>query len=61
MPYTRDAIERSVIKVVKEGSVPEFQSGNDEWRKDCGGVYTITVAEAVEVAENGFRKGLGCS
>jgi hypothetical protein len=60
MPYSRDAIERSVTKLVKERSVPDFHNGYDEWRKDCGGAYTITVAEAVKVAEDTFRKGLGC-
>jgi len=60
MPFARDAVERSVTKLVKEGNVPEFQDGYDEWRKDCGGVYTITVAEAVAVGEGTFRENLGC-
>jgi hypothetical protein len=53
-------MERSVTKVLKDGEVPEFQDEYDEWRKACGGVYTITVAEAVAVAEETFRKNLGC-
>jgi len=61
MPFRRAAIERSVTKLLKEGEVPAFQSGYDEWRKACGGVYTITVAEAVAVAEETFRKNLGCA
>jgi hypothetical protein len=60
MPFAREAIERSVTKLVKETDAPDFRSGYDEWRKACGGVYTITVAEAVNVAESGFRKNLGC-
>jgi hypothetical protein len=60
MPFSREAIERSVTKFVKETSTPSFQSGYDEWRNACGGVYTITVAEAIKVAEDGFRKNLGC-
>ena len=60
MPFARDAIERSVTKLVKENSVPDFHTGYDEWRNACGGVYTITVAEAIKVAEDGFRKNLGC-
>lgn len=47
MPFTREAVDRSVTKLVKEGNVPEFQDAYDEWRKDCGGVYKITVADAV--------------
>jgi hypothetical protein len=60
MPFAREAIERSVTKLVRESDVPDFQSGYDEWRKACGGVYTISVARAVELAEFTFRKGLGC-
>jgi hypothetical protein len=60
MPFTHEAIERSVTKLIKEGDVPEFQDGYDEWRKACGGVYTITVAEAIKVGEETFRKNLGC-
>jgi len=60
MPFARDAIEKSVTKVVKEGDVPEFQDGYNEWRKACGGVYTIAVAEAIAVGEETFRKNLGC-
>ena len=60
MPFTRDAIEKSVTKFLKERDVPEFQDGYDEWRKACGGVYTITVAEAVAVGEETFRQSLGC-
>ncbi len=60
MPFTRDAIERSVTHMAKQGSVPEFREGYDEWRKACGGVYTITVAEAVKASEEVFRKNLGC-
>jgi hypothetical protein len=60
MPFTREAREKSVTKLVREGNVPEFQDGYDEWMKACGGVYTITVAESIAVAEETFRKSLGC-
>lgn len=61
MPFARDALERSITRIVKESSeVPDFKAGYEEWRKDCGGVYTITVAEAIAVDEITFRKGLGC-
>jgi len=61
MPFTRDAIERSVTRLQKEGSdIPDYQAGYDEWRGACGGVYTITVAEAVAAGEATFRKGVGC-
>lgn len=60
MPFAREAIEHSVTRKVKEGSVPDFKEGYEEWRKACGGVYTITVADALNVSEATFRKGLGC-
>jgi hypothetical protein len=61
MPFTREAIERSVTKMVREGSIPDYQEGYDEWLKACGGVYTITVAEAVRAGEEVFRQNLGCT
>jgi len=60
MPFSRDALERSVTKLVKERSVPDFQTGYDAWKDACGGVYTISVADAVQVSEDNFRKNLGC-
>ena len=61
MPFTRDAIDRSVTKMVKEDSdIPDYKEGYDEWRNACGGVYTITVSEAVTLGEATFRKGMGC-
>ena len=61
-PFTREAIEKSVTKLLKDdGVVPDFQHGYDQWKKACGGVYTLTVAEAVQVDETTFQHGLGCS
>jgi hypothetical protein len=62
MPFTRDAIERSVTKLEKErAEVPDYQEGYNEWRNACGGVYTIAVDQAIAVNEATFTKGLGCS
>jgi hypothetical protein len=60
MPFARDAIERSVTKLVREKKVPDFSDGYEQWRNACGGVYTISVAEAIGVGEETFSKGLGC-
>jgi len=61
MPFRLDAIERSATKIEKESSdIPDYKDGYDEWRNACGGVYTITVAEAVAVGEATFKKGIGC-
>ena len=60
MPFSRDAFDRSVTKLIKEKSrIPDL-SGYQQWRSDCGGVYTITVAEAIDVAQQTFSKSLGC-
>lgn len=60
LPFTRHAVERSITKLVKEGSIPDFQAGYDAWKNACGGVYTISVADAVQSIEDNFRNNLGC-
>jgi hypothetical protein len=61
-PFTRDAIEKSVMKVLDNGDlVPDFEQGYRDWREHCGGVYSITVAEVVHADELTFQKGLGCA
>lgn len=60
MPFTRDAIERSVTKLENNAvKIPDL-GGYEEWKAACGGVYTITVAEAIKVARYTFNSGLGC-
>jgi hypothetical protein len=66
VPISRAALERSAtteVKPKKEGKgpkIPDFHEAYAEWRKQCGDVYKITVAEAVQGAEDDFRKSLGC-
>jgi len=51
MPFTRDAVLLSVVRLVRiESSVPNLE-GYERWRSDCGGVYTISIADAVDVME----------
>ena len=65
MPFSREALDQSVIAKVRTVPVPDFESGYAEWRTawDGGkaGFYTVTVSEAVEVAQKTFSKGLGCT
>jgi hypothetical protein len=62
MPFAREAVENSVTKLVREGSqIPDFQDGYDEWRKACGGVYTISIADAVRADEAVFNQNVECS
>lgn len=60
MPFSREALEKSATKLAGKVSVPDFRDGYERWRKDCGGVLTITVAEAIAASEAAYRNGLGC-
>jgi hypothetical protein len=55
MPFTRDAILLSVIDVQRTVAALPTLEGYDQWRADCGGAYTISVADAVSVAEKTFN------
>ena len=61
MPFALDAIEKSGLKLLKEKTdLPDFEEGYRLWREAFearrGGVYTITVAEAVGVIEKGLNQ-----
>ena len=56
MPFTEDAIKRSVTKIVNEpATLPSFAEGYADWRKAFesgkGGVFDVTVAEGVGIIE----------
>lgn len=55
-PMAAAALARSVTKLrVSKGKLPEFQEGYDEWKKAHGGVFTITVAEALATVEASLK------
>jgi hypothetical protein len=61
MPFTEKAIDKSVIKLIKEDSnLPDYKEGYDEWRiafdNKQAGIYKISVSEAVEKAEKNLNK-----
>ena len=61
MPFTEAAIDLSVTtRAAAEITVPTDDEDYQEWRRasDAGraGVFTITVAEAVDLMELGLRK-----
>jgi hypothetical protein len=65
MPFSRRALDASVKKrVASKQPLPKFQPGYEEWRtaysKGKAGVYAISVAAAVSVAEKTFRAGIEC-
>lgn len=60
-PFTKAAIDKSVIRQLRTTSeIPEFGEGYKNWLAHCGGVYTVTVAEMVDVDDTTFNAGLGC-
>lgn len=61
MPFARDAVDKSVTKLLRvESNIPDFQPGYSDWRNACGGVYTISVADAVQTDEVALNQNLGC-
>lgn len=66
MPFARKALEESVTKRADEHhkEEPNWKPGYDEWRsafeQGQAGIYTISVADAISVAEKTYNKGLGC-
>jgi hypothetical protein len=51
MPFTRDAMLLSVDHLLKSNQPIPTLEGLARWRSDCGGVYTISVRDAVDVME----------
>lgn len=60
MPFAAEALDRSVVEHLGDAPLPAFQEGYDLWRAafDDGkaGVYSITVADAVETIEQALRQ-----
>jgi hypothetical protein len=50
MPFSKQAIDASVIELVETGveAGPQFEEGIATWREHNGGVFDLTVAEAVD-------------
>lgn len=60
-PFTKEALERSSLKLLNQGEVPDYQEGYDRWRHDCGGVYSISVSQMVVADETTFNAGSNCT
>jgi hypothetical protein len=64
MPFAKEALDQSVLKVVRTSKVPDFENGYAAWRAGWdakkAGYYTIPVAEALDVAQKTFNQGIGC-
>ncbi len=56
MPFAEEAMNKSAVKILKEKvDLPDYEEGYNMWREafEAGhaGIYTITLAEAVDVME----------
>ena len=62
LPFAKDAIDKSVIKLVgiaKE--LPDYKDGYNEWKSEFengkAGVFTISVKEAINAMETTLNQG----
>ncbi len=55
MPFTRDAMLLSTLHMQRTVRTLPTMDGYDRWRADCGGVYKISVADAISIAEKTFN------
>gem|GEM_PF-3294015 len=65
MPFARKALDASVRKKLASAQpLPSYEDGYQEWRdayvQKHAGVYVVSIADAVSVAEKTFQKGIGC-
>lgn len=64
MPFFKQALDDSALRVIRASEVPDYTDGYYEWRKGweagTAGAYTVTIAQALDVAQETFRQGLGC-
>ncbi len=61
MPFSEKAIALSVVKLLKEkAELPGFEEGYNLWKEafdqERAGFYTISIAEAVTIAEKGLNQ-----
>ena len=65
MPFARKAIDFSATKRIESGhEPPNFREGYEEWRvaflKGRAGIYSLQVKDALAIAEETWRSGVGC-
>ena len=61
LPFSEKAIDESAVKVLKEKvDLPDYEEGYNIWRKAFdakqAGIYTITLAKAIDVLEAGLNQ-----
>lgn len=59
-PFSRAAIDKSVVKLLRtEKDLPDYEEGYKDWLSHCGGIYTMSVADALTLT-NKRMKEAGC-
>jgi hypothetical protein len=59
-PFSKAAIDKSVVKLLRtDKDIPNFEEGYRDWLSHCGGVYTMSVADALTLT-NKRMKEAGC-
>lgn len=61
MPFSQKAIDKSVIKLIKENAeLPDFKEGYEAWRlafdNNQATIYNVPIAEAIDKAEKNLTK-----
>lgn len=57
-PFRCDALDRSVTELIRESDwIPEYKNDYAAWRRERGGIFACTVAEAIGVTEVALRHG----
>jgi hypothetical protein len=57
LPVSRATLDASVTRLADDQAIPfpPFEEGIAEWQRAQGGVFTISLAEVVDVAERALR------
>jgi hypothetical protein len=56
-PFSKEALTQSLTTRMSQAEPPpEFEQGYLEWQKAQGGVFTVSVAEAVDFAEQALNQ-----
>jgi hypothetical protein len=66
MPFARNALDASVKKrLATNQPLPSFEDGYSDWRaayvRKSAGIYIVSVADAVSIAEKSYQQGIGCA
>ena len=62
LPMSKESLNKSVTKLISENNnLPDFKEGYENWKEAFenkkGGIFTITVSEAVKFVEETMQSG----